>query len=179
MRIAVNGRNFEISDALQERIEKKVGKLDKYLRDDAEVQVRLSQEAKARNRAEITITLGSAILRAEEAGPDMYACIDKTMDKIVRQIRRHRTKLEKRLKVTASEIEKDIAPEEVEAVEDARELVRVKRFAVKPMTVEDAIAQMEMLGHSFFLFLNAETETTCVVYRREDGNYGLLMPENA
>ena len=176
MRTTINGRNLNISDEMRAHVEKKIAKLDKYLRDDAEVQVRFSQESKARNIAEITISLGSAILRAEEVGPDLYACFDKTLDKIVRQIRRHRTKLERRLKVSASEIAADIEPEADD--DDARKLVRVKRFAVKPMTVDDAIAQMDMLGHSFFLFLNEETNSTCVVYRRQDGNYGLLQPEN-
>lgn len=177
MRTAINGRNMEVTDSLRAYINKKIIKLDKYLRDDAEVQVRLSQESKARNSAEITITLGSAILRAEEVGVDLYACFDKTMDKIVRQIRRHRTKLERRLKVSAADIAADIEPDQRD--DEAPELVRVKHFAVKPMSVEDAIAQMDMLGHSFFLFLDAETETNCVVYRRQDGNYGLLQPENA
>lgn len=175
MRVSIIGKNLEITDKLREQISKQVNKLDKFLRDDAEVQVKLSQENALRNRAEITIEFGRHILRAEETNDDMYACIDKVSDKIVRQIRRHRTKIEKRLRTGAFE------PEPIEAEDTEEEtaaLVRVKKFSVKPMAVEDAIAQMDMLGHSFFLFLNEETNTACVVYRREDGNYGLLEPEN-
>ncbi len=180
MRIAISGKNIEITDTLRARIEKKVGKLDKYLREDTDVQVKLSQERPNRNTAEITITLNGAILRVEETSPDMYASIDAVQDKIIRKIRRHRTKLEKRLRVDAFDFEQaDAALTEPEPEEGEHALVRVKRFAVKPMTVDDAIAQMEMLSHSFFLFLDAETGATCVVYRREDGNYGLLQPENA
>ena len=173
MKLNITGKNMEITDSLQERIQKKLGKLDKFLNESEEVNVRLSQE-KLRNTVEITINLGGDILRVEETSNDMYNSIDGANDKIVRQIRRHRTKLEKRLRVNAFQ---DEVPAEDE--EESVELVRVKRFAVKPMSVDDAIAQMEMLGHSFYLFLNAETDTTCVVYKREAGNYGLLESVNA
>jgi len=179
MRISITGRNLEISDGWRAKIEKKVGKLDKYLRDDSEVQVRLSQEHGTRNTAEITILLTGTILRAEETGPEMTACLDKVMDKIVRQIHRHRTRIEKRLRAGAFEVEApEVAAEPVEAAEQHK-VVRVKRFSVKPVSVEDAISQMEMLGHSFHLFLNEETGAYCVVYRRVDGDYGLLEPTNA
>jgi putative sigma-54 modulation protein len=178
MRITITGRNLEISDGWRAKIEKKVGKLDKYLRDDSEVQVRLTQEHGTRNTAELTILLAGTMLRAEETGPEMSACLDKVMDKIVRQIHRYRTRIEKRLRTDAFEVEApEPAAEPVEEVE-AHKVVRVKRFSVKPVSVEDAITQMEMLGHSFHLFLNEETETFSVVYRRENGDYGLLEPTN-
>lgn len=177
MKVTVTGRNLDISDSWRAKIEKKVSKLDKYLRDDSEVQVRLSQEHGTRNTAEITILLAGSILRAEETGLEMTASLDKVMDKIVRQIHRHRTKLEKRLRAGAFEV---AAPEaEPEETPEVHTVVRVKRFSVKPVSVEDAITQMEMLGHSFHLFLNEETGTYGVVYRREDGDYGLLEPNNA
>jgi putative sigma-54 modulation protein len=176
MRVSITGRNLDISDGWRSKIEKKVGKLDKYLRDDAEVQVRLSQERGSRNTAEITILLSGAVLRAEETGPEMTASLDKVMDKIVRQIHRHRTKIEKRLRVGA--FEQGAADMPLEPAEEHK-LVRVKRFSVKPTNVDEAISQMEMLGHSFYLFFNEETDGYNVIYRREDGDYGLLQPTNA
>ena len=178
MRISITGRNLEISDGWRAKIEKKVGKLDKYLGDDSEVQVRLSQERGTRNTAEITILLAGAMLRAEETGSEMNACLDKVMDKIVRQIHRHRTRIEKRLRAGAFELETPGIAEPEEEPE-THKVVRVKRFNVKPTSVEEAITQMEMLGHNFHLFLNEETGTYNVVYRREDGDYGLLEPTNA
>ncbi len=179
MRISITGRNLEISDGWRAKIEKKVGKLDKYLRDDSEVQVRLSQEHGNRNTAEITIMLPGSILRAEETGIEMGACLDKVLDKIVRQIHRHRTRIEKRLRAGAFEVEApEVALEPAEALETPN-VVRVKRFNVKPTSVEEAITQMEMLGHNFHLFLNEDTGTYSVVYRRVDGDYGLLEPTNA
>lgn len=174
MRMIVSGKNVEITEALRERIEKKLSKLDRFLAEEEEVQVRLSQERGGRNTVEITIAFDGAILRAEETTGDMYSSIDKSVDIVLRQIRRHRTKLEKRLREGA--YEQQAADFELP---DEAELVRTKRFTMKPMSVEDAITQMDMLGHSFFLFLNAETNGACVVYKRLDGNYGLLEPENA
>ncbi len=179
MRISITGRNLDISDGWRAKIEKKVGKLDKYLRDDSEVQIRLSQEHGNRNAAEITILLSGTMLRAEETGLEMSACLDKVMDKIVRQIHRHRTRIEKRLRADAFELEAPEAALEPADGSDAPKVVRVKRFSVKPTNVEDAITQMEMLGHSFHLFLNEDTGAYGVVYRREDGDYGLLEPNNA
>lgn len=179
MRMIISGKNIEINEALRDRIEKKLGKLDKFLAEDEEVQVRLSQAKGGRNTVEVTIAFDGAILRAEETNTDMYVSIDKSVDILLRQIRRHRTKLEKRLRVGAyEELIPALLPEEGEAAEEAS-LVRTKRFVMKPMSVEDAIAQMDMLGHSFFLFLNQDTSSACVVYKRLDGGYGLLEPENA
>ena len=115
------------------------------------------------------------ILRAEENSNDMYLSIDRAVDKLESQIRRYRTKMGKHLRDPKPE-----APEEkVEPVyeEASYDVVRVKKFSVKPMDVDDAITQMELLGHNFFLFMNAETGSMCVLYRRNDGSYGLLVPE--
>lgn len=173
------GKNFEISDTLKTRINKQLGKLDKFLKDDTEVHVKLSQARGNRNTAEITILFDGTILRAEETTGDMYGSIDKAADIIERQIRRHRTKLEKRLRAGAFEAD-FLAEREVEEPSSEVEngIVRVKHFTLNPMTVEDAISQMDMLGHSFFLFLNEESGGANVVYRRQDGNYGLLSPDN-
>ncbi|NLD60012.1 MAG: ribosome-associated translation inhibitor RaiA [Clostridiales bacterium] len=175
MKFVYIGKGMDVSDSLKARVEKKLQKLERYFQDDVEAQIRLSQERGNRNIAEITISVGSVILRAEEISSDMYLSIDRAVDKLNRQIRRHRTKLEKRLRAGA--FEGDDLPED--ATEEAPDynLVRVKKFSVKPMQVEDAIAQMELLGHSFFLFLNEETDSMCVLYVRADGGYGLLEPE--
>ena len=150
MRISITGRNLDISDGWRAKIEKKVGKLDKYLRDDSEVQVRLSQEHGTRNAAEITILLTGTILRAEETGLEMNACLDKVMDKIVRQIHRHRTRIEKRLRAGAFELETPGIAEPEEEPE-THKVVRVKRFNVKPTSVEEAITVLD--GQSFDLVI--------------------------
>ena len=176
MRLTVNAKNMTVSDAIQERIEKKLKKMDRYFRDEADIQVRLSQERGARNIVEITLVIDGVMLRAQEISDDMYQSIDRAADKIDRQIRRHRTKLGKKADPAALEA----LAEDGEAVptweETPDELVRVKRFQVKPMPVEDAIAQMDMLGHSFFVFVNAETGITSVIYRRADDKIGMLEP---
>ena len=175
MRITMNGKNLTVTEDLKNRIEKKLGKMDRYFRQEVDATVRLTQEKNLRYIAEITITVGGIMLRAEETSDDIIKSADRAVDKIERQIRRHRTKLEKRLHE-----EVVIQPEEAEGPieEESQELVRVKRFEMKPMTVEDAILQMDMLGHSFFLFQNSETGITSVVYRRNDGNIGMLEPTN-
>ena len=164
---------MEVTDALQAYAEKKVGKLDWFFGDDAEVFVKFSQQKGNKNIAEITINKKSVLFRAEEASTDMYASIDSAVDKLSGQIRRHRTKLDKKFRSPAP------APAEAEVVEEEEEnkIVKVKSFAVKPMTVDDAILQMEQLGHSFFVFDNSETGKVCVLYVRKDGDYGLLEPE--
>ena len=177
MKFVYIGKGMEVSDSLKARVEKKLSKLERYFQDDVEAQIRLSQERGNRNIVEITISVGSVILRAEEVSNDMYMSIDRSVDKLNRQIRRHRTKLEKRLRAGAFEpiAEEPAEPEEEEVA--SYNLVRVKKFPVKPMRVDDAIAQMELLGHTFFLFLNEETDSMCVLYLRSDGIYGLLQPE--
>lgn len=177
MRINIVNKNSVLSDSLEGRLEKKLAKLEKFFEENQECTVRLSQERGNRNIVEITIHLDGAVLRAEESSADMYVSLDKAVDKLIRQIRRHRTKLEKRLRddAFAPDAEGEM-PEE--PVEEPGRLVRIKRFTMKPMSVADAIAQMELLGHSFYLFINEETNASCVVYRRNDGNIGLLEPEN-
>lgn len=177
MRITITGKNMTVGEHLGGRIEKKISKMDRYFQDEVDVQVRLSQERGIRNIVEITLIVGSVILRAEETSNDMYMSVDKAIARLEGQIRRHRTKLEKRLR---EDVKPEIEVEEAPAFEQTpNELVRVKRFEVKPMPVEDAIAQMDMLGHSFFLFVNSETGITSVVYRRNDGGIGMLEPTNA
>ena len=173
MKYIYTGKGMEVSESLKARVEKKLGKLERYFRDEPEATVRFKQQKGARNIAEITINAGGVILRAEESSNDMYLSIDHAVDKLESQIRRHRTKLEKRIR--SSELE-PVA--EVPAFEEqSYDIVRVKKFSVKPMSVEDAITQMELLGHDFFLFMNEENESMNVLYRRNDGAYGLLQPD--
>ena len=175
MRITITGKNLTVTEDLKNRIEKKLGKMDRYFRQEVDATVRLTQEKNLRYIAEITITVGGIMLRAEETSDDIIKSADRAVDKIERQIRRHRTKLEKRLH---EEVVIQAEKTENSVEEESQELVRVKRFEMKPMTVEDAILQMDMLGHSFFLFQNSETGITSVVYRRNDGNIGMLEPTN-
>ena len=176
MKITTSGKGFAISDSLTERIEKKISKLDRYFHDDAEAIIRISQEKGNRNIVEITISASGLLLRAEETSNDMYVSIDGAVDKLNRQIRRHRTKLDKKLRDTAFEPQVEaVEPEPGEVAQ--YNVVRTKKFKVKAMQVDDAIAQMELLDHDFFLYRDEKTDGICLIYRRNDGAYGLLQPE--
>ena len=175
MTMRMSSKDFSVFPALWARIEKKINKLGRYFDPDTEVQVRLSAEGK-RRIAEITIPFKGGILRAEECTNDMYQSIDNALIKIERQIRRHRTRLQKRLREDAFEVAEPEFYEEFEPDEENPRIVRTKSYPVKPMSVEDAIDQMEMLGHTFFVFVNSETDDVCVLYQRKDGNLGLLEP---
>ena len=173
MKFVYTSKDMAVSDSLKSRAEKKLSKLERYFREEPEATIRFKMQKGARNIAEITINAGGVILRAEESSNDMYLSIDHAVDKLESQIRRHRTKLEKRIR--SSELE-PVA--EVPAFEEqSYDIVRVKKFSVKPMSVEDAITQMELLGHDFFLFMNEENESMNVLYRRNNGAYGLLQPD--
>ncbi len=173
MKFVYTSKDMAVSDSLKSRVEKKLSKLERYFREEPEATIRFKVQKGARNIAEITVNAGGLILRAEESSNDMYLSIDHAVDKLESQIRRHRTKLEKRIR--SSELE-PVA--EVPAFEEQNyDIVRVKKFSVKPMSVEDAITQMELLGHDFFLFMNEESESMNVLYRRHDGTYGLLQPD--
>lgn len=173
MKISIRGKNLEVTNALRQQAEKKLSKLDRYLDPDTEAQVTFSVE-RGSHIVEVTIRLNGYILRGEEATGDMYASIDLVVDKLERQLRKYKTKLARKLK---SQGLKDLIAKYPDDEEEVPELVRTKRFPIKPMAVEEAIMQMNMLGHSFFVFSNAESEQVNVVYRRKDGNYGLIEPE--
>ena len=176
MKFVYTGKGMEVSESLKARVEKKLGKMERYFNQEAEANVRLKQQKGARNIIEITVSVGSLILRAEECSNDMYLSIDRAVDKLESQLRRYRTKLDKHLRDAKAEPVAELAVEDVYE-EATYDVVRTKKFAVKPMSVEDAITQMELLGHDFFLFLNEEVDVMCVLYRRNDGSYGLLQPE--
>ena len=168
-------KKVSLNDSIKEYTEKKVSKLDKYFPEDTEAHVTLSVE-KNRHIVEITIPYSGGIIRGEEVSGDMYASIDTVIAKVEKQIMRHRTKLEKNLRAEAfAAQEASYAADDEE--EEEHKVVRVKRFAIKPMDVEEAVLQMELLGHSFYVFENAEDGEVNVLYQRKDGNYGLIEPE--
>lgn len=177
MNIRMSSKDFAVSPALWARIERKIDKLSRYFNPNVEAQVRLTAEGK-RRIAEITVPFKGGILRAEESTGDMYQSIDSALIKIERQIRRHRTRLEKRLREDAFANEAPEFYEEFEPEEPMPQIVRTKRYPTKPMSIEDAVDQMAMLGHTFFVFINSDTGATCVLYQRTDGNLGLLEPED-
>lgn len=173
MRVIISGKNLGVTDGIRSMIEKKLEKLDKYFDPATEATATISVE-KNRHILEVTIPINGAILRAEEATDDMYSTIDRVMDKLDKQIRKHRTKIAKQVKNGSFKFD----PSEYASEEDNKEpkIVRTKRFAMKPMPIEEALLQMELLGHDFFVFSNGETDEVNVVYKRKDGDYGLIEP---
>ena len=183
MKLSITAKNMVVTPSITARIEKKTERMSRYLLPDTEMQVRLSKEPKRDIRTvEITVPMGNGvILRSEASEPEnLFLAIDQALAKMERQIHRHRSKLDKRIRDDAfasNELE-FIEDEDAAAEESVPEIVRRKTFPVRPMSVEDAAVQMEMLGHSFFVFINAETDETNVVYKRKGNTYGLIEPEN-
>ncbi|MHB8065569.1 MAG: ribosome hibernation-promoting factor, HPF/YfiA family [Ruminiclostridium sp.] len=175
MKTIITGKNIEVTEGLKERIAKKIGKLDKFFNNETEAHVTLSIQ-RVRQIAEVTISFNGIVLRAEESNEDMYTSIDKVIDLLERQIRKNRTRLERRLHNNDFRVQDFKFSEEIPEETDFK-VVRSKRFAFKPMDVEEAILQMNLLGHEFFMFSNAESKQVNVVYKRKDGNYGLIEPE--
>jgi len=177
MKIIISGKNMEITSALKNIVEKKLQKLDRYFNPDLIMHATLSV-TKNRHIIEVTIPFGGAFLRGEEATDDMYASVDAVVDKIERQIRKQKTKLERR-NFGGDSLRYAVIPDlnEEEKGEKEAEIVKTKRFAIKPMSPEEAVLQMELLGHNFFVFQEADSSDVNVVYKRKDGNYGLIEPE--
>lgn len=176
MKLNFTGKNMEITDALRDVTEKKLGKLDKYFQKDIEGNVTFSSE-KNRKIIEVTINLPGTIIRAEESTDDMYVSIDRAVDVLERQIRKHKTKLQKRYQNNETIRFENVVPLPVEDDFEKPRLVKKKKFGLKPMSSEEAILQMELLRHNFFVFLDAEKEGVSIVYKRKDGHYGLIEPE--
>ncbi len=173
MKVQVRGRNIEVTEALNDYITKRLSKLDKYIDNLGEAQVTMSVE-RGFHRIEVTIPINGRILRGEERTGDMYASTDLVVEKLEKQILKYKGRLQKRsARFESGQRAARVAPEN----DDSPRLVRTKRFTIKPMPVEEAILQMNLLGHNFFVFSNAETEQVNVVYKRKDGNYGLIEPE--
>ncbi|WP_353092992.1 ribosome-associated translation inhibitor RaiA [Tissierella praeacuta] len=176
MKLNFTGKNMEITDALRDVTEKKLGKLDKYFQKDIEGNVTFSSE-KNRKIIEVTINLPGTIIRAEESTDDMYVSIDKTVDVLERQIRKYKTRLQKRYKNNETIRFENVVPLPMEDDQEKPKLVKKKRFGLKPMSSEEAILQMELLRHNFYVFLDSDNDGVSIVYKRKDGNYGLIEPE--
>jgi putative sigma-54 modulation protein len=194
MNLVLKGKNFVISDRVRDYVEKKIGKLDRYLPEIDEARVEITQEktksAKDRNIVQVTLRTDGTILRAENRSEAIYGSIDAVVDKIHRQIVRYKDKRVDRWHGNLNKQQRQAQPdaelpqldaETLAAIaeEQGRRIVRTKRFLMNPMTEEEAIEQMELLGHNFFVFYNANVGRVNVLYRRADDNYGLLDPELA
>ena len=173
MRINITGKHMDVTEAIKDLIEKKIKKFDKFFDDDTIVKVLLSVE-KDRNIMEATIHYNGIIIRAEDYTRDMYSTVDQVIRKLEKQVISHKTKLESRLKKGAFS-EDDKYPD-IEAAK-AQEVVKRKSFPIDPMSVDEAIMHMNLLAHSFYVFVNEETEKVNVIYIRVDGQIGLLEPE--
>ena len=173
MKICITGKNFTVSDALKNAIESKFVRFEKYFKNEMEINVALEVK-KNRQIIESMLTVDGINIRAEEVSHDMYASLDRVVDKLAMQITKYKTKLEKKNKIHET-IRFEQVPD-YEEDEEEIEIVKTKRFDVKPMSAEEAVLQMELLGHNFFVFFNGETEEVNVVYKRKDGNFGLIEP---
>ena len=179
MRLQVKGKNVEVSDSLKTYAQQKLGKLDKHLNEAARLELELAVEKNpsiSENQiAEGTIWTKGPVLRARETSADMRASIDLLVEKLERQARRYRDKRRRGPGRTAPSNEPEAVP--VVPDEESPVLVKTKQFAVKPMSPEEAVLQLELIGHDFFVFQNGDTNDVNVVYRRRDGNYGLIEPQ--
>ena len=175
MKFKITGKNLEVSDSLRDAVTDKLGKLDKYFSPDTRVIVTLSLE-KGRQKVEVTIPVKGSIIRSEQISSDMYVSIDLAEEVLERQIRKYKSKIVSRNQ-SAGDLGRAFLEEESDE-EGTIRIVRTKRFDIKPMYAEDACIQMDLLGHSFFVFNNAETGEVNVVYKRKDGSFGLIEPEN-
>ena len=171
MKMIISGKNIDVTPGLRSAVEAKLGKLERYFTADTEIYVTLSVE-KDRQKIEVTIPMKGNIIRSEQTSSDMYVSIDLVEEIIERQLRRYKTKLIAQQQAAAS-----FQPDYLEADEEEVKIVRTKKFDIKPMYPEDACVQMELLGHSFYVFCNAETDQVNVVYRRKGNTYGLIEPE--
>lgn len=175
MNIIVSGRNIEVTEALKRNVEEKLAKYEKYFKSDIEVHATFGIQ---RNRQifELTIPLkDDVVIRVEEASEDMYTSIDLAVDKLARQIQKHKTKLEKRYR-SHDTIRFEQIPMTANTQDIEHTVVKTKKFPIKPMDTEEAILQMEMSGHNFFVFKNSENDEVNVVYQRKDGKFGLIEP---
>lgn len=177
MRITITGRNVDLTDGLKNAINTKLGKLEKYFTPDTDVFVTLSVE-KERQKIEVTIPVKGNIIRSEQVSNDMYVSVDLAAEVIERQLKKYRTKFRADQQAGAASLRTDFIEREVEEEDEEVRIVRTKKFDIKPMYAEDACVQMELLGHDFYVFCNAETDEVNVVYKRKGNTYGLIEPEN-
>jgi len=175
MKVNIYGKNMQLTEALKEATIRKIKRLDKFFQQDIEAKVVLSFEKKIQ-KVEVTIPFNGRIVRVEESSDDMYNSIDEAVESLEQQIRKHKTKLQDKRHASESIKFENIEPLE-ESDDDEFKVVKTKRFAIKPMNIEEAILQMDLLRHNFFVFLNSDSEEVNVVYKRKDDNYGLIEPE--
>ena len=183
MNFIISGKNIEVTPGLKEAIEQKLGKLERYFTPETEIIVTLSVE-KGRQKIEVTIPVKGSIIRSEQTSSDMYVSIDLVEEVIERQLRKYKNKLVAKSQghptaaVPSGSIKKEFIESDDESSDDDEiRIVRTKKFGIKPMFPEDACIQMELLGHDFYVFCNAETEEVNVVYKRKNGSFGLIEPE--
>lgn len=181
MKFNIRGENIEVTNALREYVEKKVGRIEKYFDTPPTSVVNVTMKVvKDVHSVEVTVQLPGVVLRGEESHEDMYAAIDLVVEKLERQIRKHKTKINRKFRQEGSLrtlFKEEATINEQQEDDEDYKVVKTKRFNIKPMDLEEAILQMDMLGHNFFVFSNADTEEVNVVYKRKDGRYGLIEPE--
>lgn len=180
MNFVIRGNNIDVTDALRNYIEKKLQRLEKYFDTPPSADVHVSLAVrKDGHQIEVTIPFPGVLVRAEEQSEDMYASVDLVLEKLERQIRKYKTRVNRKFRNDDSlhaAIENALSQDDTDD-DDRLEIVRTKRFDLKPMDTEEAVLQMDMLGHNFFVFTNAITDQVNVVYKRKDGRYGLIEPE--
>ena len=174
MNLVISGKNLDITEGLRSAIEEKIGKLERYFTDTTEVHVTLRTK-KNRQKIEITIPMKGSIIRAEEVSSDMYVSIDLVEEVIERQLRKYKNKLIDKEQNAAHLSQSFIEADDFE--DEDIQIIRSKKFAMKPMDPEEACVQMELIGHNFFVFRNSETDEVNVVYKRKGNTYGLIEPE--
>ena len=175
MKFIISGKNIDITPGLKAAIEDKIGKLEKYFTPETEVQATLSVE-KERQKIEVTIPMKGNIIRSEQVSNDMYVSIDLAAGVIERQLKKYKNKFRAEQQAGAASLRTDFIDKD-EVQDDEIKIVRTKKFDIKPMYPEDACVQMELLGHDFYVFCNAETDEVNVVYKRTGETYGLIEPE--
>ena len=174
MKFIISGKNIAVTEGLKTAVEDKLGKLERYFTSDTEVVVTLSVE-KERQKIEVTVPMKGSIIRSEQVSNDMYVSIDLVEEVIERQLRKYKNKIVDRQQASGN-FQKAHLEKEYEEDEEVK-ITRTKKFDIKPMYPEDACVQMELLGHNFFVFCNAETDQVNVVYKRKGNTYGLIEPE--
>ena len=173
MKFNIRGQKLEVTDAIRSYIEEKIGRLEKYFENPTELTANVVIKVRGRDQVvEVTIPAPKIILRAEEANGDLYASIDLVSDKIERQIRKNKTRMNS--KNNKKNVDNFIVDFSVEDLEEERNVVKRKNIEMKPMNEDEAILQMELLGHEFFVYRDSENQNVCILYKRKDGNYGII-----
>ena len=177
MKVTTQGNGVHIGQRLEEKIESKLSKFEKHFGEEGNFNIKIVPEREL-NRVELTLKLQNRIFRAEARDEEILTAVDRTIDKLESQIRRQKTRIEKQIRDYSyvKEYLKDVPEDVDEVLEEEKKIIKRKSFELVPMSPDDAVLQMEMLGHSFLVYLDAETGNVCVVYKRKDGHYGLIEP---